>query len=678
MENLFGTSFCSVRLHVGPEAEQLGVPAFCFGEHLFLGPWLWDAPGARRLAVLAHELTHVVQQRLGLAGSYGEGEAVLVRSIGLEVQAVRAARQALSGERIAIAPAGRTMFASPPSSMIAQLYHEDGQGFRMSEDRRIKVKGQEFFAHGDLIDQANEQLEEVNSLVRLEKKDHGLRPGGLIRVGPIWVPEEGRQQEHRALNDSNGEGIPYITWSDCHRNSTTVMGVRKKPLRGQDEFERGVAQLVEGEGRTWVMPVRKGVGDAEFTNTSGSSDLAQRIAYSVLNCIIREGQDRETAPTPAQIEDLWQQYVAMVGGERSAAWESTHKVNRFIAPRAGEALVILPATADKTNFKSTYAFNNLKERVGAELVSALGLSEDNNYASILKKMTADYEKDPKLTREQDKRLRDRMILTHLKYCLSADSCVLQGRQDILAAIERGETADQVIGRIIPDGDRDAMTERDWQMAVHCVRDEYLCINASGMQRDATTWTQLRDMNQSETPNSQVWPDFLRTKIIDVTFKQVWNFHWAGVIMATDDHFVTLENLSVGAEEYPNRRWYFRLHRLLSDGDATHESQTFHNENMLSGGFGDLGLTLSVKYFPPPARAVLAPARQHGGSTAFNTFAPATGSGGGTQTATEAEPTTYEAPKDFPAPCPVCQEEIANKFAMSTHFRRHRPAKMTGL
>ncbi len=63
MENLLGTSFKDVRVHTDGESgalnQRLGAKAFTTGNDIFFGEGAH--PGDKRL--LAHELTHVVQQR---------------------------------------------------------------------------------------------------------------------------------------------------------------------------------------------------------------------------------------------------------------------------------------------------------------------------------------------------------------------------------------------------------------------------------------------------------------------------------------------------------------------------------------------------------------------------------------------------------------------------------------
>lgn len=65
MEEVFKTSFADVRIHVGPQAAAIGALAFAHGPNLYFAPGSYDPSSARGQQLLAHELTHVVQQRTG-------------------------------------------------------------------------------------------------------------------------------------------------------------------------------------------------------------------------------------------------------------------------------------------------------------------------------------------------------------------------------------------------------------------------------------------------------------------------------------------------------------------------------------------------------------------------------------------------------------------------------------
>ena len=66
MEGAFGSDFGSVRVHAGPTAkdlnEQLGAKAFTRGSDIFFRDGMPNTTSSEGLQLLAHELTHTVQQ----------------------------------------------------------------------------------------------------------------------------------------------------------------------------------------------------------------------------------------------------------------------------------------------------------------------------------------------------------------------------------------------------------------------------------------------------------------------------------------------------------------------------------------------------------------------------------------------------------------------------------------
>lgn len=109
MESLFGASFGDVRVHVGPEAPSIGALAFTLGSDVYFAPGQYDPHTPRGQQLLAHELTHVVQQRQGrVRNPFGDGIAV-VQDRALEAEAERMGLMGLAmlaQPRPALRPAG--------------------------------------------------------------------------------------------------------------------------------------------------------------------------------------------------------------------------------------------------------------------------------------------------------------------------------------------------------------------------------------------------------------------------------------------------------------------------------------------------------------------------------------------------------------------------------------------
>ncbi len=101
MEALFGADFSDVRIHVGGCARDLGAEAFACGSDLYFAPGCYDPATAGGLARLAHELTHVVQQRECRVPRPDGGGLWIVQAPHLEGEADRmgaiAARMACDG-----------------------------------------------------------------------------------------------------------------------------------------------------------------------------------------------------------------------------------------------------------------------------------------------------------------------------------------------------------------------------------------------------------------------------------------------------------------------------------------------------------------------------------------------------------------------------------------------------
>jgi hypothetical protein len=86
-ERFFEADLSAVRLHVGPEAAALGARAFTDGARIFLSPAVGRLESVSARFLLAHELTHVLQQRMGRVPLPEAGEACLVHLPELEAEA---------------------------------------------------------------------------------------------------------------------------------------------------------------------------------------------------------------------------------------------------------------------------------------------------------------------------------------------------------------------------------------------------------------------------------------------------------------------------------------------------------------------------------------------------------------------------------------------------------------
>ncbi|MGH3549416.1 MAG: hypothetical protein ACRDQU_15185 [Pseudonocardiaceae bacterium] len=75
-----------------------------------------------------------------------------------------------------------------------------------------------------------------------------------------------------------------------------------------------------------------------------------------------------------------------------------------------------------------------------------------------------------------------------------------------------------------------------------------------------------------------------------TGKSRWNFHWGGVVAASDDKAdnVVLENYAVGDPSVENTLWTFEMYGTKKDG------QTFHDKHKATGQHGTTPTTMTVE------------------------------------------------------------------------------------
>lgn len=124
MEAVFATSFADVRVHVGSAPQALGASAFTHGVHIHFAPGQYAPQTPHGERMLAHELTHVVQQRAQRVRSPFPSGMALVHDHLLEAEAERmSARVATAGPPRPAMPVQRLIIGHdagplPPSAPV--------------------------------------------------------------------------------------------------------------------------------------------------------------------------------------------------------------------------------------------------------------------------------------------------------------------------------------------------------------------------------------------------------------------------------------------------------------------------------------------------------------------------------------------------------------------------------
>jgi len=99
MNRLFQVDFTAVRIHLGAESLLFDSPAFASGNHIFLLPEMYRPDLTWSQEIIAHELTHVLQQQQAEAGPADDSVKWIFDEV-LEMEATRAGKLAAQGEPI--------------------------------------------------------------------------------------------------------------------------------------------------------------------------------------------------------------------------------------------------------------------------------------------------------------------------------------------------------------------------------------------------------------------------------------------------------------------------------------------------------------------------------------------------------------------------------------------------
>src|SRR5439155_23151694 len=138
MESRFGQDFSSVRVHAdslaADSARSIDARAYTVGSHIVFGRYLYDSSRHECRRLIAHELTHTIQQR-GVAPAAPQARTLRMSQPGdgLEREADAVAGRVLSGLSVPTANFIRTGWESGVQGFLLQRDNEE-EGKKKSEE----------------------------------------------------------------------------------------------------------------------------------------------------------------------------------------------------------------------------------------------------------------------------------------------------------------------------------------------------------------------------------------------------------------------------------------------------------------------------------------------------------------------------------------------------------------
>jgi len=233
MESRFGTNFSHVKIHTGSEAVQMnreiGAQAFTHGSNVYFGAGKFDPGSDSGKHLLAHELTHVVQQT-GAAASASIQQRSQISTLQRRRRGTTA--DAPASEQTAIDATGRYEAIDPDGNNRFTLQiNQAGRHFEGWQQRRAyrSVSGQRLISQrlvGTLVSSNDEQI-----VFNYQRFSEG---GDTTYEGRFTVRADGTATR----SESNG-------WAQDFRRTSRSARLSDEAIAASPEETRALVQATE-------------------------------------------------------------------------------------------------------------------------------------------------------------------------------------------------------------------------------------------------------------------------------------------------------------------------------------------------------------------------------------------------------------------------------------------------
>ncbi len=423
--------------------------------------------------------------------------------------------------------------AAPPNPDLMAARPSD-----IGTARLDKNKPKEVFMSPDAVGKSNRQLEEANSFIRFEIIG---KPGddGKVRVKPIFADRAVRASAHgedhvtikriNAGRQEEGGDADFLSWADCHRTAQLIMGSEDQP-GGVDDTERIVVGT--GDGKRTLQPLPRG---AVQHIRKGKDSGAARALYGMLDgCLpdfIGAKLGDKADPSPAEQKVLDE--LALADGVQQLKIEFDILNSRFTK--------IWKVVRENKDLDT-----GIKD--GLETRMSKGVAAQVRIYDNVFKDDADYDAAD----------------------VARASAAIDELKRLVALME-DESGLTFAGKAAPT----VPVPKD-------LRKTYMAIAEDPALMDALS----RELGLNQYARPAVGDamcqlnDDVRKEDAEEEGRDIWNYHWAGVVMVNDDgSFMALENLSVEDQRAVNEDWYFALYR--PDGDGSFHAVNCHDDHVVA-------------------------------------------------------------------------------------------------
>jgi Domain of unknown function (DUF4157) len=282
-----GASLANVRVHADEQAaasaEALGAEAYTVGHHIIFGAGRYRPDSTEGQRLLAHELTHVVQQQ----GRAPVTSALPVSSpdAAAEREASRAAEALAAGRPVSFAlrPSPPAIYRQPRQQQRADRFlpNEKAQLKRMGRGElddlidQIIADGRFHRVRQQTIDGVEHVWEVKTAIVELSEKEQmeGASFGGALTPETVVTSPDGKKKTHQFTYILRGGRASSIE-SALHELIHLRINIdRTLPAKERSSFYSGYSQLTE---MTEVM------GGTKF---GAGGDIGKKSSYGALSIV---------------------------------------------------------------------------------------------------------------------------------------------------------------------------------------------------------------------------------------------------------------------------------------------------------------------------------------------------------------------------------------------------------
>ena len=357
MEARLGADFSDVRVHTSPEAaasaRSLNAVAYTVGEEIVLSDDSAAAHTTEARTRLAHELTHVLQQRMGpVSGTdMGHGFAVSSPDDHFERYAEEAARRAVSGgvrNRAGRALQQAPMHCHVPSSIQRLVIQRDGP--QNDPDWQAGYQDGINGAASDSSSRSGDPLQSYNDGYAKGSYDSAQQGGQTYTPTPAPQPGEGGssvalQQDKQAYQAGYDDGVnnrPYdyndqakvlgLGYEQDYQNGYNQGQAQWQAQHSSDEYQGPAVGPAVQEPSEGHEPDE----EREFFDEESATTRIEAGRYTFLKNIIRQAQNKVTLGLSP--EKAWSD-----SGLNDSDLEDYRRLFEIFGPSDGDPVPIPPS-----------------------------------------------------------------------------------------------------------------------------------------------------------------------------------------------------------------------------------------------------------------------------------------------------------------------------------------------